>query len=120
MDVVVNGVTFHTQELGAGERTSVVMLHGLLLGTLAAWYFTAAPALASARRVLLYDLRGHGRTERTRDGYDAGTMARDLAALAARFDERPVDVVGHSFGALTALRFALDHPERVRRLVLVE
>jgi pimeloyl-ACP methyl ester carboxylesterase len=120
MHVVVSGLSFHTQELGAGERTPVVMAHGLLLGTMATWYFTSAPALAKERRVLLYDLRGHGRSERARTGYDVATMARDLAALAAPFSEGPVDVVGHSFGALVALRFALDHPERVRRLVIVE
>src|SRR5262249_14290807 len=43
-----------------------------------------------------------------------------LAALSAPFDARPIDVVGHSFGALVALRFALDFPGRVRRLALVE
>ena len=117
MDVVANGVRFHAQVLGEGPRTPVVMLHGLLVGTLAAWYFTAAPALAAERRVLLFDLRGHGRTERVKTGYDVATMSRDLGALA---DPAPVDLVGHSFGALVALRFALDHPERVRRLVLVE
>lgn len=120
MDVVANGVRFHAQQLGEGALTPVVMLHGLLIGTLAAWYFTAAPALAASRRVLLYDLRGHGRSERPIAGYDVATMARDLAALAAPFAGRPIDLVGHSFGALVALRFALDHPERVRRLVIVE
>jgi pimeloyl-ACP methyl ester carboxylesterase len=120
MHVAANGVLFHTQELGAGERPAVVMLHGLLVGSLAAWYFTAAPALAASRRVLLYDLRGHGLTERVRSGYDVATMAADLAALADGFERRPIDVVGHSFGALVALRFALDRPERVRRVVLVE
>ncbi len=133
MDVVANGVKFHVQELGGGERpgpplgdavptlrTPVVMLHGLLVGTLAAWYFTAAPALAAERRVRMFDLRGHGRTERVCSGYDVATMAADLGALAEGLGEGPVDLVGHSFGALVALRFALDHPEKVRRLVIVE
>jgi len=147
MDVVANGVKFHVQELGGGERpgpllgdavptlrTPVVMLHGLLVGTLAAWYFTAAPALAAERRVRMFDLRGHGRTERVRSGYDVATMAADLGALVEGIGQGPVDresceegggrgpvdLVGHSFGALVALRFALDHPEKVRRVVIVE
>jgi pimeloyl-ACP methyl ester carboxylesterase len=98
----------------------VAMIHGLLVGNLATWYFTAAPALARTRRVLLYDLRGHGRSERVASGYDLGTMAGDLDALTARFDDRPFDLVGHSYGALVALRFALDHPDRVGRLALVD
>ncbi|MFO0586966.1 MAG: alpha/beta hydrolase [Polyangiaceae bacterium] len=120
MDVVANGARFHVQDLGAGPRPPVVMLHGLLVGSLAAWYFTAAPALAEQRRVRLFDLRGHGRTERVREGYDVATMARDLAELAAPLGDGPIDLVGHSFGALVALRFALDHKGSVRRLVLVE
>lgn len=115
--VAANGLQFHVQRLGAGPP--VVMVHGLLIGSLASWYFTAAPALAQRHRVLVYDLRGHGRSERPATGYDVATMASDLAALAGA-DLEPVDVVGHSWGALVALRFAIDHPDRVRRLVLVE
>lgn len=126
--IQARGVTFHTQELGprAPGAPGVVMLHGLFTGSLAAWYFTAAPALARSRRVLLFDLRGHGRSERAPSGYDLATMAGDLDALAAAFQAgdgappAPLDLVGHSYGALVALRFALDHPARVRRLALVE
>jgi len=114
--VNANGIGLHVQEIGAGPP--VVMVHGLLIGSLASWYFTAAPALAKDHRVRVYDLRGHGRSERAKTGYDVRTLATDLAALTS--DLGVVDVVGHSWGALVALRFALDHPARVRRLVLVE
>lgn len=115
--VAANQLTFHVQELGSGPP--VVMLHGLLIGSLASWYFTAAPALARTHRVRLFDLRGHGRSAPARTGYDVRTMAGDLAALSADLDG-PFDLVGHSWGALVALRFALEHPQRVRRLALVE
>ena len=111
-----NGVSLNVQDLGtAGTR--VVMLHGLLIGSAASWYFTSAPALAKTHRVRVYDLRGHGMSEVAPSGYGVRSMASDLAALAG---DEPVDLVGHSWGALTALRFALDQPARVRRLVLVE
>jgi len=115
--VTANGLAFHVQEIGAGPP--VVMIHGLLIGSLASWYFTAAPALARRHRVRVYDLRGHGRSERATSGYDIRTMTADLAALVADLDG-PIDVVGHSWGGLVALRFAIDHPARVRRLAIVE
>jgi pimeloyl-ACP methyl ester carboxylesterase len=114
-----NGVAFHLLELG--ERGSpVVMLHGLLVGSLATWYFTTAPALAQSHRVLLYDLRGHGKTERTRAGYDPATMQADLGALIDGFTREPVTLVGHSYGAVVALGYALANPDRVAKLALVE
>lgn len=118
--VDAGGVSLHVQELGAGPP--VVMLHGLLVGSLAGWYFTVAPAAAHARRVVLFDLRGHGRSERVACGYDVATMGRDLDAVArhAAPGGEAVALVGHSYGALVALRYALAQPERVRALVVVE
>jgi pimeloyl-ACP methyl ester carboxylesterase len=117
--VVANGVRHHVQRLGGGAGVPVVMLHGLLFGSVASWFFTAAPALARGRSVMLYDLRGHGLSDRPETGYDVVTMVGDLAALCAEH-AGPFDLVGHSWGALVALRYALAMPERVRRLVLVD
>jgi pimeloyl-ACP methyl ester carboxylesterase len=104
-----------------GQGPPVVMIHGLLLGSLAQWYFTAAPVLAKRHRVLLYDLRGHGRSPRARSGYDLATLQGDLAAVLTAEDiAGPVDLVGHSYGGLIALHHALRHPEGVRRLALVD
>ena len=116
----VSGLDFHTQTLGsAGSR--VVLLHGMFLGSLATWFFSAGPALARTRRVLMYDLRGHGRSERPDTGYGVRQQAADLAVLVERFaGSEPVTLVGHSYGGVIALRYALDHPGRVDRLVLVE
>jgi pimeloyl-ACP methyl ester carboxylesterase len=116
--VNANGVSLHAIEMGEGPP--VILLHGLLLGNLATWYFGAASRLRHSHHVLLYDLRGHGRSERVREGYDLDTMVHDLDALAASFSDQPLTLVGHSYGALIALKYALDHPARVARLVLVE
>ena len=114
------GLTFHVQSLGTAGPP-VVMLHGLLVGSMTTWYFGAAPRLAERARVLLYDLRGHGKSERPGSGYGLGEMAADLDALLdLHFGAEPAILVGHSWGALTAIRFALRRPERVARLALVE
>lgn len=107
----------HTVELGSGPL--LVMLHGLVVGNLASWYFTAAPALAERFRVRMYDLRGHGRSERPAGGYDLETMTDDLEGVIGDH-AGPVVLVGHSYGALIALRYTERHPERVARLALVE
>ena len=118
---VIDGIRFHRQELGAKapiDAVPVVMLHGLLTGSLASWYLTCAPTLARARRVVLYDQRGHGQTDVTPNGYGSHEQAADLDALTT--DLAPFALVGHSFGALVAARFAVARPERVRALALVE
>ena len=115
--VAARGLEFHVQDLGAGPP--VVMVHGLLIGSLASWYFTAAPHLAKHHRVRVWDLRGHGRSARAAVGYDTRTLAAEQAEIAADLPG-PLDLVGHSWGALVALRCALAHPERVRRLAIVE
>ncbi|MBK8726040.1 MAG: alpha/beta hydrolase [Holophagaceae bacterium] len=116
----VGGLKTHLQTLGA-SGPGVVLVHGMLIGSIASWYFSIAPMLALKRRVLMYDLRGHGLTERTPSGYGLRAMAEDLHTLVRRHGGgAPVALVGHSYGAVIALRFALDHPELVTRLVIVE
>jgi pimeloyl-ACP methyl ester carboxylesterase len=116
--VTVNAVRLHIQELGEGPP--VVMIHGLLVGSLASWYFTAAPALSRTHRVILYDLRGHGMSDRPSSGYSVKEQTRDLEALVDALGLGSIALAGHSFGALVALRFALDHGDRVSKVVLVE
>lgn len=107
--------------LQMGQGKPVVLIHGLLLGSLAEWFFTAAPALAPHHRVVLYDLRGHGRSDRPRTGYDLATLGDDLDALLAALGvDGPADLVGHSYGALVALGHALRHRDKVRRLVVID
>ena len=124
-ELVVRGARVHYQglgqKLGQGE-SPVVFLHGLVMDNLSSWYFTLANPLATRRGVLLYDLRGHGKSERTPGGYRVPELVADLAALldALGHPEGPVDLVGNSFGGLLALAFAMAHPERAGRIVLVD
>ena len=102
--LTAGGIAHHVQELGAGPP--VVMIHGLLLGSMASWYFTAAPALARRHRVRLYDLRGHGRSSIPATGYQLPSMAADLEALMSHLGMERVHLVGHSFGGRVALTSA--------------
>lgn len=119
-EVRTGGLRFHVQRLGSGEPT-VVFLHGLVMDNLSSWYFTVANPVARVATALLYDLRGHGRSERPESGYGVADMVADLGGVLDGCDiDSPVHLVGNSFGGLLGLAFALEHPDRVASLVLVD
>ena len=119
-EVLANGVTLHVQRLGGGDATPVVFLHGLVMDNLSSWYFTVANRVAARAPALLYDLRGHGRSERPAGGYSMADMVADLAALLDAEGADRVQLVGNSFGGQLALAFAVTHPQRVDRIALVD
>lgn len=118
--ISADGRTFHVQRLGSG--LPVALVHGLAIGNLATWFFGVAPLLARRRSVLLYDQRGHGLSASAESGYDLATLSADLGSVLAAVEgfDGPVDLVGHSYGGALALRFALDEPGRVRRVVVID
>jgi len=118
--IKANNIHLHVQQVGPKGSEAVVMLHGLLVGSLAMWYFTAAPHLAKHRRVVMYDLRGHGKSDKTRSGYDIETMSRDLEGLIQPLGISTLSLVGHSYGALIALNYTLKNRGKVKKLALVE
>ena len=111
------GVTLAGEE--AGEGTPVVLLHGLTATR--RYVVMGSRALErSGHRVVTYDARGHGASTGAEDpdAYDYDDLVEDLRAV---MDDRGIDravLVGASMGAHTAVRMALDHPERVSGLVI--
>jgi UDP:flavonoid glycosyltransferase YjiC (YdhE family)/pimeloyl-ACP methyl ester carboxylesterase len=118
-DVVARGLRFHVQRLG-GSGPTVVFLHGLVMDNLSSFFFTLASPVAQHARVVLYDLRGHGMSERPKSGYTLDEMVADLEGVLDRIGERQVTLVGNSFGGLLALAFAARFPDRVESLVLID
>lgn len=103
--------------LDAGDGPPIVLLHGLTATN--RYVVMGSRSLErSGHRVLAYDARGHGASA-PGDVYDYPALAADLGALLdARGIERAV-LAGASMGAHTAIRFALDHPERVAGLGII-
>ena len=128
-----DGITLHARDWGGGGRP-VVLLHGLASN--ARIWDGVAPRLAgSGLRVVALDLRGHGDSDQPGDGYDFGTVGRDLeAALAALGLARPEGsgeprrgapvnrpvLAGHSWGAGVALQYAAGRPGALAGLALVD
>jgi pimeloyl-ACP methyl ester carboxylesterase len=120
--IPVRDTALSSLALGEEGARPAVLIHGLLFGNMATWYTSLAGQLADTHRVVLYDQRGHGDSPVAMTGYDMRTQVEDLQGVLSHhgMGEDAVDVVGHSMGAVIALQFALRHPERVRRLVLVD
>jgi pimeloyl-ACP methyl ester carboxylesterase len=120
----VNGLSVHVQELAPATEPAptAVLIHGTATDSLASWYLTMAQPLAEAGlRVVMYDLRGHGRTERPPRGYRLDDFVDDLAALIGVMDiDGPVHLLGNSLGGTIAFGYAVRHPDRVASIVAVE
>ncbi|MCK9930637.1 alpha/beta hydrolase [Frankia sp. Mgl5] len=126
-DVIANGIRLNVQRLtprhGADpDAPIVVMLHGMVIDNLSSLYLSLGTYLANAGcEVICYDLRGHGRSEQTPDGYDMASALADLSGLLTALGVgRPVHLLGNSYGATLALAHSLAHPEQVASLTLIE
>ncbi|MEU8546180.1 alpha/beta hydrolase [Streptomyces roseoverticillatus] len=118
-------VRLNAERLGDPGDTglpAVVLVHGLGPDSLAGYYFTIAAGIAAAGHgVVMYDQRGHGRSERPATGYRLEDFTADLRNLLDALGiHRPVVLVGNSFGGAVAIDFAVRHPHRVSRILLIE
>ena len=100
-----------------GDGDPLVILHGLF-GLSDNW-LNIAKELAKTHRCYLLDLRNHGRSPQS-ENHDYDDMVEDLYEFLTDFGLRTVSVMGHSMGGLTAMKFALEYPHRVNKLVVVD
>src|SRR5882724_8669732 len=95
------------------ERTAVC-IHGLTSNHTV--WFSMAEALAPRHRLVAYDLRGRGDSDKPASGYSLAIHSDDLLGLLDHLGLERATLMGHSLGAHIAIRFAARHPERVARL----
>jgi esterase len=113
----VSALQLHFRSYGDPGSRPLLLLHGLL-GSSANWH-SIARALESGFRVVVPDLRNHGRSPHSQE-MDYPLMAADLEALIQRLELGAADLVGHSMGGKVAMQLALQAPELVRSLVVVD
>ena len=117
--IEIDGKKVHVVELNPTGSDPVVMIHGLFT-SLSLFFFAIASKLAKRRRVVLYDLRGHGLSEERGEGYTLGILSGDLFALMDALGIVSAHLAGYSFGGDVALHAAMSRPCRVRRIALIE
>jgi long-chain acyl-CoA synthetase len=99
------------------ERT-FVFIHGFG-GQAMQWEYQLLK-FALKNRVIALDMRGHGLSDKPSTGYEMSRIQLDLeTALDLLKVSTPIVLVGHSFGGAIATEFAVNHPERVERLILI-
>ena len=113
--VEANGVNYYYEIYGKGEP--LLLLHGGLGST--TMFEPALPTFAGTREVIAVDLQGHGRTPLGNRKIIISDEGDDMATLITKLGYKQVDALGYSMGGEVAFRFAAQHPELVRRLVLV-
>lgn len=105
----------HYEERGAG--TPVVLVHGNWGSVI--WWEPVFERVPPGTRLLAYDVRGRGQTSGPEGDGSFHSLADDLRRFAAALELGPFHLVGHSLGTAIAMQYALEHPDRLRSLVLI-
>jgi len=111
----VNGLNYYYAIYGTGEP--LLLLHGGMFST--EMFGPNLTKLAQKRQVIGVDLQGHGRTALGDREISLVDIGNDMAGVLKKLGYVKVDVLGYSMGGGVAFQFAVQHPQMVRRLVLV-
>ena len=115
-DISANGIRIHVAEAGTGPL--VLLLHGFPEFWWS-WRHQLTALAAAGFRVVAPDLRGYGGSDKPPRGYDAMTLAADLAGMVRALGAEDAVIVGHDWGGHLAWSVAALHPSVVRRLVVM-
>ncbi len=103
------------REYGAGQP--IVIMHGIF-GSSDNW-LTQAKILSEKYRVILVDLRNHGQSPKD-DAFDYQVMVSDMEQFMQDLQLKDPIVIGHSMGGKVAMNFAVAHPDKLSRLIVVD
>jgi len=112
----VNGLEMYYEIHGSGRP--LVLLHGAL-SAIGTSFGQVLPELAKTRQVIAVELQAHGHTADVDRPLTVEQLAEDTAALLRHLGIGQADLFGYSLGAAVALQVALQHPELVRKLVVM-
>lgn len=116
----VNGLTLHVMTAGPVDGPPLILLHGFPEFWYG-WHNQIEPLAAAGFRVIVPDQRGYNRSDkppRVAD-YAVSALTADIVALIDHYGYAQVNLVGHDWGGMIAWYTALTHPERVRKLAVL-
>ena len=107
-----------TKFLSAGQGKPVILLHGN--PSYGIFWYPVIGQLSSQFKVIAPDIVGYGESDKPPASYDSHYYCSWLSDLMDALDLQKANIVGHSQGGAIALHYALDYPERVEKLVIVD
>jgi epoxide hydrolase 4 len=117
-DVTVNGMKWHYVETGPQDGPAVLFLHGLPEGW-CSWRYVI-PLIDAKYRLIVPDMKGYGRSDKTDNDYNWHTVAAQTLALMDYLKINKFYVVGHDWGSLIGTVLVNDHQDRVLGFVRME
>lgn len=115
--IQIGKITFHYLEFGGCGKT-ILFLSGL--GDSAYSFIDFAPSFVPQYRTLAFTRRGFGKTDVPESGYDIETLTKDIRSFLDRLDIWEVILVGHSIAGYEIVQFAVEYPDRVRKVVFLD
>ncbi len=111
------GITLSYAEQGQGTSNLLIFLHGYL----DSWFSFSGvlESLPANYHAIAITMRGHGDSDKPLSGYEMEDFEADIIAFMDHFGYARASFVGHSMGSVIAERIAIDHPERVKKLLLI-
>jgi len=115
MKMKIDGIELYYEVHGKGDP--IIFSHAFM-DDCSVWK-SQTDFFAQKYTVILYDQRGHGKSDKPKGSYAIQTMANDLYLLIQKLNLNKVTLVGNSLGGMAAIMVTLDHPDKVSKLVLV-
>lgn len=111
----LNNINVYYEIHGHGEP--LLFIHGL--GSSSRDWEKQVNFFSTHYKVITFDLRGHGKTDKPNEPYTVALFAQDTAQLIQTLGLQDVIIIGHSLGGMIAFQLALDFPQCVKRMVIV-
>jgi pimeloyl-ACP methyl ester carboxylesterase len=112
----VNGLKIYYEVHGSGDP--VVLLHGSFMTITNNWSGWIGE-LSKTRKVIAFEMQGHGRTADIKRDFSYENLADDVAALLDYLKIPSADLIGYSMGGVVAMQCAIRHPKKVRKVVSI-
>lgn len=110
-----NGTDLYYERIGNGQP--VLFIHGL--GSSSRDWEMQVPFFSKQYQIITFDLRGHGQSQKPRGPYTISLFAADTAELIKSLGVPPAHIIGISLGGMIAFQLAIDHPELIKSLMIV-